>query len=137
MEGIYADQVFSYYEFTVSSKYNTSENLKKVDEFLFETDCKLQIVYTDITIDLDNHEEPMKDFLNSFFIQLNPVLFIKRNIYFMNQYLYNDDNLFWVFSDETPTGLKSLFSRYEEYSLYLGFNRSITNPPNRANYRFI
>ena len=76
----------------------------------------------------------MKDFLNSFFIQLSPILFIKRNIYFMNQYLYNDDNLFWVFSDETPTGLKTLFSRYEEYSLYLGFNRSITNPPNRANY---
>ena len=134
MEGIYADQVFSYYEFTVASKYNTSENLQKVDEFLFETDCKLQIVYTDITIDLDNHKEPMKDFLNSFFIQLSPILFIKRNIYFMNQYLYNDDNLFWVFSDETPTGLKTLFSRYEEYSLYLGFNRSITNPPNRANY---
>jgi len=134
MEGIYADQVFSYYEFTVSSKENTPENLEKVDEFLFETDCKLQIVYTDITIDLDNHAEPMKDFLNSFFIQLSPILFIKRNIYFMNQYLYNDDNLFWVFSDETPTGLKTLFSRYEEYSLYLGFNRSITNPPNRQNY---
>ena len=134
LQGIYADQIFSYYEFTLLSKENTPENLKKVDEFLFETDCKLQIVYTDITIDLENHKEPMKDFLNSFFIQISPILFIKRNIYFMNQYLYNDDNVFWVFRDEDPDELKTLFSRYEEYSLYLGFNRSITNPPNRDKY---
>ena len=134
LQGIYADQIFSYYEFTLLSKENTPENLKKIDEFLFETDCKLQIVYTDITIDLDNHKEPMKDFLNSFFIQKKPILYIKRNIYFMNQYLYEDDNAFWVFSKEDPDELKTLFSRYEEYSLYLGFNRSITNPPNKLNY---
>ena len=134
LEGIYADQIFSYYEFTVASKENTTEGLNKVDEFLFETDCKFQIFYTDITINLDNYKEPMKDFLNTFFIQLSPILFIKRNLYFMNQYLYDDDYLFWVFSDESPTGLKTLFSRYEEYSLYLGSNRGITNPPNRANY---
>ena len=52
----------------------------------------------------------------------------------MNQYLYDDDNLFWVFTEEEPDQLKTLFSRYEEYSLYLGFNRSITNPPNRDKY---
>ena len=68
LEGIYSDKVFSYYEFTVLSKYDTADNLKKIDEFLFETDCKMQIVYTDITIDLDNYREPIKDFLNTFFI---------------------------------------------------------------------
>ena len=135
IEGIWDDQTFSYYEIGVAAKNQTSENLDNIDEYLFKNDCKFEFFYTDITIDLYNYEEPIAPYLNSAFIQLNPTLFIKRNIYFMNQYLKDDDHLLGVFKDyEENVVSKSLFSRYEEYYLYLGLNRSITNPPNTYDY---
>ena len=135
IEGIYSDQVFSYYEFSVNAKNTSKEAFDSVDEYLSENDCKIQIVYTDITIDLSNYEEPIKPFLNSFFIQLSPILFIKRNVFFMNQYLYDDDQLLTIFNEEEkPKQMKTLFSRYEEYSLYLGLERESTRPLNYINY---
>ena len=53
----------------------------------------------------------------------------------MNQYLSDDDYLFGIFKNyDNTVQTKTLFSRYEEYYLYLGLNRSITNPPNIYNY---
>ena len=135
IEGIYADKIFSYYEFSVAAINDSDETFNNVDEYLFENDCKLQLVFTDITIDLSNYKEPIKPFLNSFFIQLNPTLFIKRNVFYMNQYLYDDDSLIAVFnSEEKPEQTKTLFSRYEEYSLYIGLDREITRPADYKNY---
>ena len=56
----------------------------------------------DIIIDLDNYKEPIKQYLNEIFIQLNPTLFIKRNMFYMNQYFTNDDYLLFIFGDEEP-----------------------------------
>ena len=135
IEGIYADKIFSYYEFSVEAINDSDETFNNIDEYLFENDCKLQLVFTDITIDLSNYKEPIKPFLNSFFIQLNPTLFIKRNVFYMNQYLYDDDSLIAVFnSEEKPEQTKTLFSRYEEYSLYIGLDREITRPADYKNY---
>ena len=131
IEGIYSDQVFSYYEFSVIAKNKTS----LIDEYFRSNDCKLQFYYTDITIDLANYKEPIKPFLNSIFIQLNPTLFIKRNIYFMNQYLYDDDEMLAIFDEEKkPDQIKTLFSRYEEYSIYSGLEREKTKPLNPNDY---
>ena len=41
----------------------------------------------------------------------------------MNQYFSNDDYLMFVFGDDDEREIKPLYSRYEEYSLYKGFNR--------------
>ena len=131
IEGIYSDQVFSYYEFSVVAKNKTS----LIDEYFRSNDCKLQFYYTDITIDLANYKEPIKPFLNSIFIQLNPTLFIKRNIYFMNQYLYDDDEILAIFDEKKkPDQIKTLFSRYEEYSIYSGLEREKTKPLNPNDY---
>ena len=121
IEGIYSDRIFSYYEFTLRSKNKTKENYEQIYEYLSKNDCKLEIYYTDITIDLENYKEPIKPFINSIFIQLNPTLNIKRNIYFMNQYLYDDDSLIAIFEEERePNQIETLFSRYEEYALFKG-----------------
>ena len=133
--GIYSDHIFTYYEFSVVSKYNTEENFNNIDEFLFQNDCKLQIVYPDITIDLNNYKNPIKSYLNDIFIQLNPTLFIKRNIFFMNQYLKDDDDLILgIFEEQNYSFITTLYSRYEEYALYIGLNRGLNKPPNYINY---
>ena len=83
IQGIFSDEVFSYFDFSVAAKNKSQELTNEVIRFLFENDCKLQFVYTDIIIDLDNYKNPVTQYLNEIFIQLNPTLFIKRNIYYI------------------------------------------------------
>ena len=40
IQGIYTEQIFSYFEFTVLAKNDSVS--KEIDRFLFENDCKLQ-----------------------------------------------------------------------------------------------
>ena len=52
----------------------------------------------------------------------------------MNQYLYDDDYLIWVFGDDAEAkSIKTLFSRYEEYSLFQGIPRT-SNSSDYMNY---
>ena len=83
----------------------------------------MEFYYTDIIIDLNNYEEPIKQYLNEAFIQLNPTLHIKRNIFFMNQYFTNDNYLVFVFGDNDLPEVNPLYSRYDEYILYKGLDR--------------
>ena len=128
VQGIYADQIFSYFEFTVIAKNGSKELTNEIERFLFENDCKFRFIYTDIIIDLDNYENPITQYLNEMFIQLNPTLFIKKNVYFINQDFTNDNYLMFVFGDDEVPEKKPLYSRYEEYSLYKGLGRFSTHP---------
>ena len=134
IQGIYSDQVFSYYEFAAVAINGTEQNYKDIDTFLLYNDCKLQFYYTDITFDLVNYEQPIKPYLNSLFIQFDLTLFIKRNVFFMNQYLYDDNYLIWNFGDDDIPDVRTLFSRYEEYALYEGMNRTYSKRDDRMNY---
>ena len=129
IEGIYASPIFSYYEFNVNAKNDSKQLLDKIEEYLIENDCKLQLFYIDKTIDIDDYKNPVKSYLETDFIQLNPTLSTRRNIYFMNQHLYDDDSYILLFNDQNgeESQLSSLYSRYEEYSLYQGLNRTNTS----------
>ena len=133
IEGLYTDEVFTYYQFSVSSKEDSVSNFNKIDDYLTSHDCKLTVYYSDITIDIDNYEDPIKPFLNEIFLQINPTLYLKMNVFFMNQYFENDNYLLSVFDEEEPL-LKTLFSRIEQYSLYKGLNRGNTKPDDYINY---
>ena len=124
IEGIWTSDIFSYYQIEVNAKNNSQELLDKIDNYLLENDCKLQIYYSDNTIDIFDYKNPIKSYVEASFIQLNPTLSIRRNIFFMNQYLYDDDFLVSVFHDENEVNKKrTLFSRFEEYSLFQGLKR--------------
>ena len=96
VEGIFTSPVFSYYEFDVYAKNNSKILLDKIGSYLIENDCKLQIYYIDKTIDIDDYANPTKSYLETDFIQLNPTVSTRRNIYFMNQHLYDDDSFFFL-----------------------------------------
>ena len=134
IQGIYSDQIFSYFEYSVVAKNKSEALTNELERFLSQNDCKMQIVYTDIIIDLDNYENPIAQYLDEIFIQLNPTLFIKRNVYFMNQYFTNDDFLMFVFGDDQVPEQKPLYSRYEEYALWKGLNRISTQPADFDTY---
>ena len=134
LQGIYTDEVFSYYEFSVVSKNDSVELFQRIDRYLTEQDCRLELYYTDVTIDLDNYKEPIKPYINSVFIQLNPALFLKMNVYFKNQYFNNDNFLLFVFDEDEETTMHTLFSRLEDYSLYKGLDRGVTLPKDNIKY---
>ena len=133
IQGIYNDELFSYYEFSVKSKEDTVEHYRNIDNYLTEMDCKFQLFYTDITIDFNDYEDPIKPYINSLFVQLDPTLFLKMNAFFANQYFENDNYLFFVFDEEEPS-IHTLFSRYEEWSLYKGLDRANSKPKDYNTY---
>ena len=134
IQGIYSDRIFTYFEFSVMAKNKSKELTQEIERFLFNNDCRVQMIYTDIIIDLDNYKNPISQYLNEIFIQLNPVLFIKRNVFFMTQAFTNDDFLMFVFGDDQKPEVKPLYSRYDEYTLYKGLDRYANNPPEYEYY---
>ena len=128
VEGIWTSEIFSYFQFEVNAKNKSRDLLDKIDNYLHENDCKFQIYYSDNTIDIDDYKKPIKSYVEAIFIQINPTLSIRRNLYFLNQYLYDDDQLIWVFNEEDEARYKrTFFSRFEEYSLFQGLKRENTS----------
>jgi len=124
IEGISTSEIFSYIQIEVNAINRTEALLNKINDYLLENDCKLQIYYSDNTIDIVDYKNPIKSYIESSFIQLNPTLSIRRNMLFMNQYLYDDDFYVSIFHDKNEVSKKrTLFSRIEEYSIFRGFKR--------------
>ena len=124
IEGIWTSDIFSYIQIEVNAKNKSDAFLYRIHNYLLENDCKFQIYYSDNTIDIVDYKNPIKSYVEASFIQLNPLLSIRRNIFFMNQYLYDDDFLISVFQDENEISTKrTLFSKIEEYSLFQGLQR--------------
>ena len=118
IKGSYLDEIYSYYEFNFKSKSNSDENINNINQLLQNKECKLQIIYTDINIDLNNYKNPIKSFLNSYFIELYPNIQTIQNIYLMHQYLFNDDNIFSAFNEDDPNPEKYItFSRFDQYTI--------------------
>ena len=134
LEGIYTDKLFTYYEFSLMAKENSAEHYKKIDDYLIENDCKLQFYYTDITLDLANYTHPIKSFINSLFLQINPTLFLKMNVFFMNYHLSDDKVYIPLINKEKKPLLKTGFSRDEQYFLEKGTDRFSNKPNNYDKY---
>ena len=113
LEGIYTDAKFTYYEFSLIAKKDTAEHYKKIDDYLIENDCKLQFYYTDLTLNLSNYLSPIKSYINSLFLQINPTLFLKMNVFFMNYHLNDNKVLIPIINKEEEPLLKTGFSRAE------------------------
>ena len=119
----------TYIEISINSKNNASEYISEIDKFLFNNDCKLEFHYKDYYIDYDKFEEPLKDFDNKIFLQLNPYFNAKMNAYFMRQTLTSDHDILFQYKDNNKN-ITNIFSRSEQYFLYKGnYNTKEENRP--------
>ena len=133
IQGRYGDNIFRYFEISLLSKNNLSnEDFKEIDELLLNQDCKLELHYTDIKMNFNKYKDPISPFVNEIFLQLNPESTVKMNTFFMNQYFDNDDDLF--FTTKNDKKVKNLFSRTEQYFLYKGLNRGELRPKDYQYY---
>ena len=126
VEGSFSDEIYSYYEFNFKSKSNSKENINNINKLLQNNECKIQFIYIDINMNLNNYKNPIKYFLNSYHIELYPDLLIIQNIYLMNQYLFNDDKIFSVFNEDN--------SNPERYISFSRFEQNLINKDNPNNY---
>ena len=131
-QGIFTDDKFSYYVISVvsNSEINETNQIyktnKAINDYLTENDCKLQFYYVDLAINANNKSHPNSTFLNSVFLQLNPTLIQKKNIFYMDYNLSDDD--YWIHFNHNQESLNistfTGFSRVEDYATYKGLNRS-------------
>ena len=123
--GIYTDEVFAYFVISVESKYKDNETHNQlINDYLIANDCKLQFYYTDITININNKINHFSSFLNSMFLQLNPTLVQKKNIFFMNYHLYDDNEILHINRKEEKPTIKTGLSRVEDYAVFKDLNRT-------------
>ena len=131
IEGNYGDNIFKYLEISLLSKNNLSnEYFQEIDDILLNNNCKLKLHYHDISINFDNYKNPINSFGNELFLQLNPELTIKMNVFFINQYFINNNNLFFPHQDKNKQKVfvNNSFSRNEQYFVYKGLNRGERRP---------
>ena len=111
--GIYEDDYFSYYEFTIKAK--SLDNFTVYYNLLTNYDCKSHFFSSHVAFDLQNYSSPIKVFLSDFFLQINPLAYAKRNVFFKLDDFQVQDNFF--FSKENEKKYMD-YSRYDDYLLY-------------------
>ena len=133
--GIFTDHIFSYYTITVKSKYQKNKTHDSIiDDYLTTNDCKLQFYYKDISLNLNDYDEPFSYIINSMFLQLNPSLFQKRNIFYMNYHLEDNSKIIQLDIKDQDPEIETGISRVEDYAEYKGVNRTINGYGNEINY---
>ena len=118
---------------TVLSKNKSKELFDKINNYLLKNECNLQFYYSDITVNITNYKEPSKPFIDSIFLQINPHLYIKKNIFFMKYHFKYDNRLFPIIDSKSEEEEIIGFSRTENYIAFEGLNRTnaiFANPNN-------
>ena len=113
ISGIYEDDIFTYYEFTLSAK--ETDNFSIYYDLLSNYDCKSHFFTTHIALDLDNYSYPIVNFLSDIFLQINPLSYIKRNVFFKIAQFKSSKSIFLL---DYNTKYFMDYSRYEDYALY-------------------
>ena len=109
---------FTYYDIDIIAKNNS--NISSIRDYLLDNDCKIELYYIDVKIEVDDYRNPIKPFLNEVFLQLDPDFHVRMNTFFMNEYFENNDDLF--FPSKSSPKINNLFSRTEQYFLHRGAN---------------
>ena len=151
-QGIFTESKFSYYTISVESRYpDDKEHNKLINKYLIENDCKLQFYYTDIAINITNKTHPFVPFYNSIFLQLNPTLIQKKNIFYMNYHLTDYDKFIYFDPEEDEDNdnddeekkkekkddkkkIQTGLSRVEDYAVYKGLERAANKPEDYSLY---
>ena len=130
-KGIFTDDNFEYFYIDIYSKDNSEQHYEKINTLLMQNDCKLQYYYTDTILNIDDYQNPITYFMDSMFLQLNPQLYMKKNIYYLNYHLYNyssfihDLDWFSLFKSNDPEPIDQVgLSRTYDYFEFKGMNRT-------------
>ena len=116
---------FNYYEISIVSQKEDETHYTEIDNFLKNDDCKVELYFADIKMDLNDYSKPFETFINEIFLQLNPDFIVKMNTFFIYQHFEDENSLFHqIYKKESNN---TVFSRNEQYYLYKGNNKTKEN----------
>ena len=110
---------FAYYQIDTIVKDTT--NISRVNQYLLDNDCKVELYYIDSRIEVDDFKKPIKPFLNEIFLQLNPNISSRMNAYFMNSYFESNNDLF--FETKGDDKINIVFSKTELYFRFIELSK--------------
>ena len=105
---------FTYFQIDINLKKDIDHAL--ANNFLIYKDCKIELYYRDVKNDPEDFDEPIKPFLYEIFLQLNPDFESRMNVYYMNSYFENNNDL--LFETKGNEQQNTTFSRIEQYYLH-------------------
>ena len=111
---------FTYFQIDLKARNDTDYSI--VRNYLLDYDCKFELYYIDVKVEVDDYENPIKPFLNKVFLQLNPDFVVKMDAYYMNEYFESINQLFFQKEKKEDDKPSNLFSRTEQYFLYKGID---------------
>ena len=118
ISGFYSDILYQYLELNLNVK--NTDNFAHYKYLSTNSDLKLVLYYTDFSINLNDHKNPELSFLDEVFIQIQPSILTKQEIYFNLYKFENYENL--IFNSHTDS-YHIGFSRTHEYLMYKGEDR--------------
>lgn len=121
--GIYSDQIFKYYEYTIRAKAGVDQN--EILEKLISSECQLGFYFIDVGIDIDNFKSPEQFFLNNKFIVLKADEIIKMNLFFKIHSFSSYENYLF---DNYWTKFFLGYSDLQYYTVYKGMSRFDKKP---------
>ena len=117
IKGDFTDLNFDYYEISLISNKN---DYKIYYNLLSNGFCKFSLIFTDYIINIKNHKNPFIKNLNQIYIQLSPVDYIKKDVFFEVQEFNSLENLFF---DYEKKFYSVKFLNEKEYVNYKGNER--------------
>ena len=120
LEGQYSDEHFRYLEFSLKAKNTCPNDFDKYYYLLTNYDCKLVIYFIDNAINIYNYHNPVDQYIDIIFLQIDPTMYLKLNTFFILQHFQSYENLLF---DVTENQIYTKYNRQELYNLYKGLNR--------------
>ena len=118
--GSYTDENFDYFEITLNSNYNEEDYYEKYYNLLTYNDCKFHLFFPVSSFNMYNYSTPFKYDLYDLFLELSPIIFYKRDVFFKIQTFRNFQN--YIF-DTFQTNYFLDYSSYNDYNLFKSSDR--------------
>jgi hypothetical protein len=94
IKGLYTEELFKYYEFSVSLRSEYLKDFKEARQLFTDYDINFNIYYVDNTFDVYNFEKPIRKFISNKFSSLDWIFIKKTNFDFMRTSFTSDSNVF-------------------------------------------
>ena len=124
INGGYNENNFNYYEISIKSSNNSTDNFEMINKLFNNYECRFETYFIDSLLNYDNFKKPVYHFISSRFLTLKYSKFSKMNIFFKLMKFDDYPNLLF---DKAKTKYLVSYSRFEEYEIEKGENRLLNN----------
>ena len=121
IQGISTNSIYSHYEIAISGKNLDSERFNYYYDLIIQSECYFSFYYTDFSIDLHNFHNPHYKHIEKKLIQLSPIEYRKKELFFLIYKFFSYDSLIF---DNSKKYLIIKTSKEIDYNCFKGFERS-------------